>query len=265
MRFDLVSDLHIPNYSEGDLRGLKPSSPVLALLGDVCEICNFSRIKKFFEYVSANWDYVLYVPGNHEFYGGILKNSVDKMRNLLRHLRNIVILDNDVVSIDNVRYIGSTLWSDMSKENPLVMMACNDLISDYRYIGKVISKIENDKIVRITPEDTVKLFDENVSFIKTMLEISNDPFNVVLTHHAPSYQSVSPRFISNAANGAFVSDLEEFILDRPKIKVWAHGHTHSVSDYNIGDCRVVANPLGYRRELHKNENEYRPLAVEVIK
>lgn len=153
----------------------------------------------------------------------------------------------------------------MNREDPLTMLACKDLINDYHRIGKVISKVENDKAVSIVPEDTVQLFDANVAFIKTMLEVSSDPFNVVLTHHAPSYQSVSPRFIGNSANGAFVSNLEEFILDRPKIKVWAHGHTHSSSDYYIGDCRVVANPLGYRRELYKNDNEYKPLTIEVVR
>lgn len=260
-QFDLVSDLHLSNYSKGDLRGLKPTSSVLALLGDVCEIHNFPKIKKFFEYVSANWAYVLYVPGNHEFYGSILKGSVDRMRDFLHPFRNIVILDNDIVSIDNVRYIGSTLWSDMDREDPLTMLACRDLINDYRHIYKDV----RGKVTSITPEDTIRLFDKNVEFIKTMLEITGDPLNVVLTHHAPSYQSVSPRFVGNAANGAFVSNLEDFIIDRPKILVWAHGHTHSWVDYDIGNCRVVGNPLGYRRELYKNDNEYKPITIEVLR
>jgi Icc-related predicted phosphoesterase len=119
--------------------------------------------------------------------------------------------------------------------------------------------------VRIEPEDTVRLYDKNVDFIAKMLELSDEPFNVVLTHHAPSYKSVSPHFIGNAANGAFVSNLEDFILDRPKIRVWAHGHTHSPCDYRIGECRVVGNPLGYGRELYKNDHEYKPITIEVLK
>jgi predicted phosphodiesterase len=261
MKFDLVSDLHLSSYYDGDLRGLKPASPVLALLGDVCEVIHFKRIKKFFEYVSANWTYVLYVPGNHEFYGNHLEHTIPDMRRFLESFRNIVILDNDVVAIDNVRYIGSTLWSDMNREDPLSMLACEDLINDYRYIAKTVGM----DYKRIVPKDTVRLYDKNVDFIKVMLEISGDPLNVVLTHHAPSYQSVSPRFKGNAANGAFVSNLEDFILDRPKILVWAHGHTHAPVDYQIGDCRVVANPLGYGRELYKNDNEYKPVTIEVLK
>lgn len=261
MNFDLVSDLHLFSYSEGDMKGLKPSSSILALLGDVCEVKNFSRIKKFFKFVSKNWQYVLYVPGNHEFYGGNLESTITEMRTFLKPFRNIILLDNDVVSIDNVRYIGSTLWSDMDNEDSLTIKACQYLIDDYNHIRKTFG----GKEVIITPQDTVNLYYKNVDFIKKMIEITPDYFNVVLTHHAPSYKSISPRFVGNAANGAFVSNLEEFILDRPKIKVWAHGHTHSWVDYDIGDCRVVGNPLGYRRELYRNYNEYKPITIEVVK
>lgn len=260
MRFDLISDLHLPNYSKGDLRGLKPSSPVLALLGDVCEVCNIYRIGEFFEFVSKNWDHVLYIPGNHEFYGSVLKRALHDLNEYLTSYKNVVIMDNEVVTIDGCRYIGSTLWSDMEKGNPLTMLACKDLINDYRYI----SRMQGRTPVKITPEDTIGFFDANVHYINKILEISDAPYNVVLTHHAPSYQSVSPRFKGNASNGAFVSNLDEFILDRP-ISVWAHGHTHSTKDYMIGDCRIVCNPLGYARELYKNDSAYQPLKIEVIK
>jgi hypothetical protein len=46
-------------------------------------------------------------------------------------------------------------------------------------------------------------------------------------------------------NGCYHSSLEEFILDRPQIKLWTHGHTHYAFDYVIGDTRIVCNPRGY--------------------
>lgn len=257
--FDLISDLHLPYYSKGELRGLKPSSSVLALLGDVSEVKNFFKIRGFFEYVSENWSHVLYVPGNHEFYGGNLQKSIDDMKSYLSLFSNIVVLNNDVVSIDGVRYIGSTLWSDMNREDPLTKLACKDLICDYHYIWKN----SVGQLVRITPDDTVSLFDKNVEFIKKMIELTDNPTNVVLTHHAPSYRSVSPRFVGHVGNGAFVSNLDDFILDRPEIVVWAHGHTHSLVDYTIGHCRVVGNPLGYAREIYKNDSEYKPVTIGI--
>ena len=69
---------------------------------------------------------------------------------------------------------------------------------------------------------------------------------VVCTHHTPSYASIHPRYAnSELMNGAYTSDLSEFILDHPKIKLWTHGHTHEDFDYMIGTTRVVCNPRGY--------------------
>lgn len=262
MTFDLISDLHLTFYTKDVLPGIKPSSKVLAILGDVCEIRQFGQLMPFFERVSNQWEYVLYVPGNHEFYCGHLSDTTRLMVGWLQRLPNIIVMDNDVVAIDGVRYICSTLWSDMDKSNPSVELACTDLISDYRYIRK--DPIVADR--KITTRDTVNLFNANVSFIKAMLELSepNTP-DVVLTHHAPSYLSVSTKYKGNVCNGAFVSDLSNLILDNPSIKVWAHGHTHSSADYTIGDCRVIANPYGYRKEVYQKEYDYKPVKVEVTK
>jgi hypothetical protein len=69
---------------------------------------------------------------------------------------------------------------------------------------------------------------------------------VVVTHHAPTTLSIAEWFKHDTLmNGAFASDLTDFILDRPQIKLWTHGHMHNVSDYMIGDTRVVCNPRGY--------------------
>ena len=69
---------------------------------------------------------------------------------------------------------------------------------------------------------------------------------VVIGHHTPSHTSCHPRYKDDQVmNGGYHSDLSEFILDRPGIKLWTHGHTHEVFDYMIGSCRVVCNPRGY--------------------
>jgi hypothetical protein len=58
--------------------------------------------------------------------------------------------------------------------------------------------------------------------------------------------STKPRYQKDVmVNGAYSSDLSEFMLDHPQIKVWTHGHTHDPFDYMVGGCRVVCNPRGY--------------------
>ena len=46
-------------------------------------------------------------------------------------------------------------------------------------------------------------------------------------------------------NGGYSSELDDFIQDRPQIKLWTHGHTHEDFDYQIAGCRILCNPRGY--------------------
>jgi len=79
-----------------------------------------------------------------------------------------------------------------------------------------------------------------------MVEGKHDQKFVVVGHHAPSKASTHPRYVNETImNGGYSSDLSEFILDHPQIKLWTHGHTHENFDYLIGSTRIVCNPRGY--------------------
>jgi hypothetical protein len=67
----------------------------------------------------------------------------------------------------------------------------------------------------------------------------------VLTHHAPSYQSIHPKYRTETTNGSYASDLDDLILSHPQIKYFSHGHTHSSFRYHIGECEIICNPRGY--------------------
>ena len=85
---------------------------------------------------------------------------------------------------------------------------------------------------------------------------------VVVTHHAPSIQSMVCRDNNTAIVSAYVSNLENFIMEHPEIKLWCHGHLHQHCDYKIGECRVISNPRGYvPYQEHKLFNEN--LIIEV--
>jgi Icc-related predicted phosphoesterase len=82
--------------------------------------------------------------------------------------------------------------------------------------------------------------------IKATVESNVTNKYVVIGHHAPSKLSTKPKYQKDVmVNGAYSSDLSEFILDHPQIKVWTHGHTHDVFDYMIGGTRIICNPRGY--------------------
>lgn len=54
--------------------------------------------------------------------------------------------------------------------------------------------------------------------------------------------SIHPRYAADRLNAGFVSDLTPLLNGAD---LWLHGHVHDSVDYNVGRCRVVANPAGY--------------------
>jgi len=96
---------------------------------------------------------------------------------------------------------------------------------------------------KLRADDTLKFHKESKEYLLNQLKVIQD--NVfVISHHAPSYQSV-PQEFKKHAKGAYCSNLDDLILNHPQIKYWCHGHTHTPFDYNIGNCRVICNPHGY--------------------
>ena len=173
---------------------------------------------------------------------------------LLGYLSNLYILDKDSVILNGVIFVGGTLWTDMNKEDPVTMMQIRGYMNDYRTINNSarVSHFRDadgnshSRVARMIPEDTVDDHKQTLEAIKKAIDMNKDRKIVVVGHHAPSKQSTKPQYERDViVNGAYSSDLSEFILDNPQIKLWTHGHTHDVFDYMIGSTRVLCNPRGY--------------------
>ena len=245
MKIKVVSDLHleccehghgVPDLGEGD---------VLILGGDILCARHFKKngplhkvYDDFLQKCVTNFDEVLYLAGNHEAYGYNYEGTWDV---LAEHLpKEIHLLENDYVKIKDWVFLGATLWTDFRNENALEMMEAAQCMNDY----KVIRIGSNYR--KMNPDDTLKFHKKSKLFLQQKLQEFKDTKTWVLTHHGPSYQSVHPKYRSaGIANGAYVSNLDDLILNNPQVKCWSHGHTHESLDYKIGDCRVVCNPRGY--------------------
>jgi Icc-related predicted phosphoesterase len=94
--------------------------------------------------------------------------------------------------------------------------------------------------------DTVKMHYESKRYIEEKVKNNPDKPIVVITHMAPTFESVNWKFKGEqTTNGAYCSDLSDLILDNPNIKTWVHGHVHDPVDYMVGSTRVLCNPRGY--------------------
>jgi predicted phosphodiesterase len=236
------------------------------------------RYMEFFNACSKNFPHVVYVMGNHEHYHGDYADSIVHIKHALKHLENIHVLDKEVWELDDHVFIGGTLWTDMNGEDEMTMNHVSRRMNDFQ-ICKNSSRVVNYKTfepkqkpegmsdeefnllpyeqryknVFKTREATLSPQDAVVDH-KAMLKVIEDAYAdvppwktvVVCTHHAPSKGSEHPRYKHDQLmNGAYNSQLDQFIMDRPGIKLWTHGHTHEDFDYMIKGCRVVCNPRGY--------------------
>jgi hypothetical protein len=221
-----------------------------------------SRYHTFFQNCGKEFPHVLYVAGNHEHYHGDFKDTISDLKSRLAYIDNLHILDREIFELNDTVFVGGTLWTDMNKEDPLTLHAIRTMMNDFRCVDnsnrvvnyKTYDDVENpDKPTFRTrpaifcPEDAVEDHKKMLGYIKHIYtEMPPWKQMVVVGHHTPSHQSCHPRYAKDdLMNGGYHSDLSEFILDRPGIKLWTHGHTHELFDYMIGSARVVCNPRGY--------------------
>jgi predicted phosphodiesterase len=282
MKIALASDVHL-EFGDHNLTN-DTGCDTLILGGDICvakdlykadptgilENAKSERFVAFFERCAAAYKDVVYIMGNHEHYNGDFKFSLSRIRESLSHIENLHILDKECVTIDDVTFVGGTLWTDMNKEDEVTLHGISRMMNDFRIVQnsnrmvnfssqvyatkedgsedytKVVGKKFHTRAARFSPEDAVEDHKLMLEFIKATVDANSTQKFVVVGHHSPSKSSTKPRYENETLmNGGYSSDLTDFILDRPQIKMWTHGHTHHAFDYMVGSTRIVCNPRGY--------------------
>jgi hypothetical protein len=213
---------------------------------------------------------IVFVPGNHEFYSGVLQTTQKGMALSAAACKVHLLAPGEAV-IKGVRFLGCTLWTDFelpiqAKAGPIVdieraMKIAKLQLNDYSSIRWAETPEPADQSMahvkprkrRLTPEDTRALHQRDRAWLAQKLVEPFDGPTVVVTHHAPHRRSLAPHYQANWLSGAFVSELQGSFFDVPSL--WVHGHIHESFDYQVGNCRVVCNPRGYMRHGRDQENK----------
>lgn len=243
MKVKVVSDLHLEMCEYGGVPDLG-SGEILILGGDILCARHFKKngtlhqvYNDFLQKCINNFDEVLYINGNHEFYSFHYETTFNVLK---EHLPSkIHLLENDYVKINDWIFIGSTLWTDFRNENALEMMEASRFLNDYKTI-RIGSNYR-----KLRPDDTLEFHKKSKQYLLDKLEQFKNEKIWVLTHHAPSYQSIHPKYRMETTNSSYASHLDDLILNNPQIKYFSHGHTHSSFRYHIGKCEIICNPMGY--------------------
>ena len=236
MKIQYASDIHLE--LSDNLRFIKSepfevTGDVLVFAGDTGYLRDGTLPNlRFWKWASANYQEVLLVPGNHEFYGnGDVLAYGDSWN--LEILPNVHYYQNKVVRIDNVDFILSTLWSHIRPEDEYFV---HRGMNDFRQI------LYNGR--RFTPADFNAEHEKCLDFIKQSVAESTAKRIVVVTHHLPSMAVVAPEHKCSLLNSAFATELGNFIADS-RIDAWIFGHSHANEEAIIGNTRLVCNQLGY--------------------
>jgi Icc-related predicted phosphoesterase len=260
MKIALVSDVHL---EFGDLDFDNDSgADVLILGGDICvasdmaqrdpyntmgEHYRSNQFHAFFERCCERFPHVIFIVGNHEHYHGDFAKTVPHFKDVLGYLPNLHILEKETWVLDDITFIGGTLWTDMNRRDNRTLHDISRMMNDFRCVDHS-AKTEDGRgwPGRFTTTDAANDHDAMVAFIDQTVAANPAGRYVVVGHHSPSRLSTHPRYQDQfIMNGGYSSHLDDFIQDRPQIKLWTHGHTHEDFDYMIAGCRILCNPRGY--------------------
>jgi predicted phosphodiesterase len=250
LKLQIVSDLHL---SQAGLALPATDADVIVLAGDI------ARPPQAIAWASALGKPVLYVPGNHEFYGGSLEGTLAQLRALAAGTP-VRVLDDEEVCIGGVRILGSTLWTAFRlpgiADREAAVQAAMHFMRDFSRI-----RLRDGDATLLHADDCAALFQRKSAWLRERLAQPHDGPTVVISHHAPSLRSIHPRFAGSAVNLCFVSDAEDLLAGAD---LWVHGHTHDSFDYRVGATRVLCNPRGYVRDEQVENAAFDPaLVIEV--
>jgi 3',5'-cyclic AMP phosphodiesterase CpdA len=234
VRLYVLSDLHLERQR---FTPLPVDADVVVLAGDIAVGTDGVEWARHW----ADGRPVLYVIGNHEFYGHAVDTLIEDLRRSAAG-SSIRVLENDELIIDGVRFLGCTLWSDFdfdgAEHRSKSMLLAERVVNDYGQIefGSGGSPL--------TPEDTRRLHLFSRAWLEQRLAESHPGPTVVVTHHAPLIRTRPSSAALRALAGAFASDVSE-LMSVDRVSLWIFGHTHRVADLEMRGTRVVSNPLGY--------------------
>lgn len=243
MKIQIASDLHIEFMGRQDHEDLMEQftgdADVLVLSGDIVPLKYQDQVRDVLSPFCERYKDVVYVPGNHEYYGNNVRDAHLVLGAAQNELYNLHVLKNSRLVVQGQEFYGGTLWFP---EVPKGLEHLKDMMNDFSLIqGIEPFCYANYREFRLN----------------SIGKIGKD--TVVVSHHLPSYECVADKYMLSPLNRFFVGECDDLIQSL-KPKLWIHGHTHEVMDRKIADTRVICNAFGY---VHELEDWPKPVIVEV--
>lgn len=253
-----MSDLHL-EFGLLQHPIIAPEADVCVVAGDVLTKGILPSLMWLDENI-AHLMPVVFVAGNHEFYHDFFQNSLEAASRF-RGSNRLHFLEDASVEIDNVVFMGATLWTDFDVLgegwSEHAMRRAAEAMGDYKLV-----KYQKNPFMGLRPAHTFQKHARSRRFLEKSLALSADKKAVVVTHHAPSIRSVEERYVNDLLTPSYASNLESLMSGIGSPALWIHGHIHHKADYRFDATRVICNPRGYPRERCHEDFDF-GLVVEV--
>lgn len=236
MKISYFSDLHIDS---NEYKAIQNDADVIVLAGDIGE----GEIGLHWARAQFSQE-IVYVLGNHEFYNAEIHACRQRLRTVAKQL-GIHLLDNECIIIDNVEFIGTTLWTDYDLFGTPAesQHLASENLPDF-------SKIQIDVgngAEKLRPEHTLTMHKASLKFLSEHFSEKTTRKRVVVTHHAPSLLLLSIKYITHYLSPSYASHLE-YLIRESEADVWIYGHTHYNAKLDIGGTLVLSNQRGYSND-----------------
>lgn len=219
LRLQYVSDIHLEYRKKIPI--IIPKTNYLALLGDI-GYPNQPIYHEFLKYCSQNWDQVLLLSGNHEYWAR-LHGQCDQRSNA--HFENINLMISDLVSrYDNVHFLNNSSY----------------LLDNYLILGTTLWS-ENPDHPQILMQHR-----KSIDWIKNSLDKNSHQEIIMLSHYLPSYRLIVPKYQNYPNKHRYASHLDHLI--KPPIKAWLCGHSHCQYETKINNIYCGINAYSHSDE-----------------
>lgn len=262
LRLRITSDLHTEFWGEDDVESqidwiVPPldtdSATTLVIAGDLGSLKNPAPAKAALDILCLRFFKVVWVMGNHDYYGGNLDTTVIDWHRMVGHHDNLVLDNFEKLPFD---FLGgkdpnrslwlATMWTDFNRGSAVDRMMFSQGMNDAIYINGLNGR------TCVSPKEIMEVH----GFMRDALLKNAKPRDVIVSHHLPSLSLVHPRYKNSPLNHSFAADLDS-VIEILKPSYWICGHTHTPIDTQMGDTKILCNPVGYVGE----NPEYDPFKV----
>ena len=263
MKVGYASDIHI-EFAPVEIYNTEKAD-VLILAGDIIvasrlydrnekhylgdrefSVGSSDRFHLFFQQVCEEFKDVIFILGNHESYHFDIAETYSYLKEKFSYLKNLHILEKEKLVLNDVTFLAGTMWTNFNNYDPIAMSYIQWRMNDFQIIKNSNRKQDLYLTSVWSPEDAYKDHLEFMSFVNKELSDEDVRKVVMVTHHCPSSVCVPEKYKGEVKmNPGYVSNLEDFILDNPKITHWVCGHSHRRLDAMIGSTNLVMNCRGY--------------------